>query len=97
MKYIYVGAFLSNNLLALDFYGRRIKTMASFEEQIVKLEETVRKLERGDISLDESLALFEEGVKLTKDCQEQLNKAEKKVKILINGEEEDFDVNEKQA
>ncbi len=71
--------------------------MASFEEQIVKLEETVRKLERGDISLDESLALFEEGVKLTKDCQEQLNKAEKKVKILINGEEEDFDVNEKQA
>ena len=71
--------------------------MASFEEQIVKLEETVRKLERGDISLDESLALFEEGVKLTKDCQEQLNKEEKKVKILINGEEEDFDVNEKQA
>lgn len=71
--------------------------MASFEEQIVKLEETVRKLERGDISLDESLALFEEGVKLTKDCQEQLNKSEKKVKILINGEEEDFDVNEKQA
>ena len=71
--------------------------MASFEEQIVKLEETVRKLERVDISLDESLALFEEGVKLTKDCQEQLNKAEKKVKILINGEEEDFDVNEKQA
>ena len=71
--------------------------MASFEEQIVKLEETVRKLERGDISLDKSLALFEEGVKLTKDCQEQLNKAEKKVKILINGEEEDFDVNEKQA
>ena len=71
--------------------------MASFEEQIVKLEETVRKLERGDISLDESLALFEEGVKLTKDCQEQLNKAEKKVKILINGEEEEFDVNEKQA
>lgn len=71
--------------------------MVSFEEQIVKLEETVRKLERGDISLDESLALFEEGVKLTKDCQEQLNKAEKKVKILINGEEEDFDVNEKQA
>lgn len=70
--------------------------MASFEEQILKLEETVRKLERGDISLDESLALFEEGVKLTKDCREQLNKAENKVKILVNGEEEDFDVNERQ-
>ncbi len=69
----------------------------SFEEQILKLEDTVRKLESGDISLDESLALFEEGVKLAKSCQEQLDKAEKKVKILVNGEKEDFDINEEQA
>lgn len=71
--------------------------MATFEEQITKLEETVRLLERGDVSLDESLALFEQGIKLTKSCQEQLDKAEKKVKILINGEKEDFDVDEEQA
>lgn len=71
--------------------------MPTFEEQIAKLEETVRLLERGDISLDESLALFEQGIKLTKSCQEQLEQAEKKVKILINGEKEDFEVNENQA
>lgn len=68
--------------------------MASFEEQITKLEDIVCKLEKGDISLDDSLALFEEGVKLTKACREQLDNAEKRVKILVNGEEEDFDVNE---
>ena len=71
--------------------------VATFEEQILKLEETVRLLERGDISLDESLSLFEQGIKLTKGCQEQLDKAEKRVKILVNGEKEDFDVNEEQA
>lgn len=68
--------------------------MASFEEQMVKLEETVRLLEKGDITLDESLALFEEGIKLAKSCQEQLDNAEKKVKILINGEKEDFEIDE---
>lgn len=68
--------------------------MASFEEQITKLEDIVSKLEKGDISLDDSLALFEEGVKLTKACREKLDNAEKKVKILVNGEEKDFDVNE---
>ena len=71
--------------------------MATFEEQILNLEETVRLLERGDLSLDESLSLFEQGIKLTKGCQEQLDKAEKRVKILVNGEKEDFDVNEEQA
>lgn len=71
--------------------------MATFEEQITKLEETVRLLERGDISLDESLNLFEQGIKLTKGCRELLDKAENKVKILVNGEKEDFDVNEEQA
>ena len=55
----------------------------TFEEQIGELEEIVKKLERGDVSLDESLALFEQGVKLTKGCQKILDAAEKKVKILI--------------
>ena len=84
-------------LKLLEYIKKGMKSMPTFEEQITKLEETVRLLERGDISLDESLALFEQGIKLTKCCQEQLDKAEKKVKILINGEKEDFDVNEEQT
>lgn len=67
----------------------------TFEEQIAELEKIVEKLENGDISLDESLALFEDGIKLTKSCREKLDKAEKRVKVLMKnstGEtvEEDF-------
>lgn len=64
----------------------------TFEEQIGELEEIVKKLERGDVSLDESLALFEQGVKLTKGCQKILDAAEKKVKILTS---EDGEIVEK--
>ena len=64
----------------------------TFEEQIGELEEIVKKLERGDVSLDESLALFEQGVKLTKGCQKILDAAEKKVKILMS---EDGEIVEK--
>ena len=63
----------------------------TFEENIYMLEETVQKLERGDVSLDESLSLFEHGVKLSKECQKMLDTAEKKVNILINGEKQEFD------
>ena len=66
----------------------------TFEEQIGELEEIVKKLENGDVSLDESLELFEQGIKLTKGCQKILDTAEKKVKVLMsdNGEmvEKDF-------
>lgn len=54
----------------------------SFEEQIVELEEIVRKLENGDAPLDEAVSLFEQGVKLSVKCHEQLEKAEQKIKIL---------------
>ena len=56
----------------------------TFEEQIGELEEIVRKLENGDVSLDESLSLFEQGIKLTKGCQKMLDTAEKKVKVLMS-------------
>ena len=56
----------------------------TFEEQIGELEEIVKKLENGDVSLDESLALFEQGIKLTKGCQKILDTAEKKVKVLMS-------------
>ena len=55
-----------------------------FEQQISELENIVRALEGGSVSLDESLALFEKGIKLTKGCQKMLDEAEKKVSILID-------------
>jgi exodeoxyribonuclease VII small subunit len=54
----------------------------SFEEQLESLENIVNRLEDGDLSLDESLTQFEQGVKLTKDCQKILSQAEQKVMLL---------------
>lgn len=61
-----------------------------FEESIKELEKIVEKLEKGEIGLDESLELFEKGIKLSKVCSDMLDKAEKKVSVLINGEKQDF-------
>lgn len=57
----------------------------SFEEALQRLEENVRLLESGSISLDKSLALFEEGIALVKLCNSKLDNAEQKVKILTSG------------
>ena len=64
--------------------------MAAFEEQITQLENIVRQLESGSCTLEESLKLFEEGIKLSKSCNSMLEKAEKKVSVLINGEKQEF-------
>jgi exodeoxyribonuclease VII small subunit len=58
-------------------------TSLSFEKALSDLEGIVQKLEKGDLSLSESLALFEKGVKLAKYLREELGKAEKKVEILL--------------
>lgn len=55
----------------------------SFEESIEKLENIATDLEKGDLSLEESLAKFEEGMKLSKKCNEIIEKAEKKITILL--------------
>ncbi len=55
----------------------------SFEKSINELEEIVKKLEQGELSLDEMLSLFEKGISLSKLCNKLLNEAEKKVNILI--------------
>jgi len=55
---------------------------STFESQIEALEEIVNQLEQGDLPLNESLTQFEKGIKLTKDCQTMLNKAEQKVMLL---------------
>ncbi len=59
----------------------------SFEEALARLESIVRMLESGGAALDESLSVFEEGVSLVKMCNEKLEAAEQKIKILTRGED----------
>ena len=56
-----------------------------FEDAIASLEDAVRLLESGSLSLDESLEKYEEAIKYVRICSEKLEKAEQKVKILIEG------------
>lgn len=70
-----------------------------FEESLSRLETIVEKLEDEGLSLDESLKVFEEGVRLVKFCSKKLNEAEKKIEILLQDGEgfqktEPFDLNE---
>ena len=58
-----------------------------FEKKLSRLEEIVHKMERGDLALDESMKLFEEGIKLSRECQTQLTKAEAQVKKLTGFDE----------
>ncbi|MCD6290398.1 MAG: exodeoxyribonuclease VII small subunit [Anaerolineae bacterium] len=55
----------------------------SFEEAYAQLEDTVRRLEQGGLSLEESLALYERGMELATLCMEQLDQAELRVRQLI--------------
>lgn len=54
-----------------------------FEKSLGRLEEVVRRLESPQLSLDEAMKLFEEGVELSRECQKQLEEAEGKVEILL--------------
>ena len=67
------------------------KDTVNFEASLKKLEQIVVKLEGGDISLEDSVKSFEEGIGLVKECQKQLSEAELKVKKLLgNGEAVDL-------
>lgn len=57
--------------------------MENFEQSLKKLESIVAQMERGDVSLEDSVKLFEEGSKLADQCKKQLAEAEGKVEILI--------------
>lgn len=62
----------------------------SFEAALARLEETVRLLESGNVPLDDSLSLFEEGIALVKLCNSKLDTAEQKVvKLRLNGDSTD--------
>ena len=62
----------------------------SFEEALARLENIVRMLESGDAALDQSLAIFEEGISLVKTCNEKLESAEQRIKILTKGADGDL-------
>lgn len=70
------------------------KAGKSFEESVGRLEEIVRMLENGTATLDESLKLYEEGIALVRICNEKLDSAEKKIKVLT--ETPSGDVEEKE-
>jgi len=55
----------------------------SFENALEQLQATVKRLESGELTLEDSLKHFEEGVRLTRACQEQLSVAEKRVELLM--------------
>ncbi len=60
----------------------------NFEDALQRLEKIVEELEKGDLSLTESLKLFEEGVSLSRFLREELDKAERKIEILLKKEGE---------
>jgi exodeoxyribonuclease VII small subunit len=62
--------------------------MKKFEERLEKLESLGEKIKRSDIPLDEALAAFEEGIKLAKGLETDLEKAEARIEILTNGPED---------
>ena len=69
----------------------RKKATPDFEQSLADLQTLVERLENGELSLEESLSAFEQGIGLTRDCQAALSQAEQKVQILLgrNGELEE--------
>lgn len=63
-----------------------MKKTQTFEEAIKRLEEIVAELEKGEVPLDKTLSLFEEGVRLSCFCREKLDEAEKRIDILLKEE-----------
>jgi len=59
----------------------------NFEKALVDLENIVQRLDENDLSLDEALSLFEEGIKLSRFCSQKLDSVEKKVEILLKDDE----------
>ena len=63
--------------------AREEKPLASFEAGLDELEKVVKELEKGDLPLERSLALFEKGIGLSEACRKQLQEAETRVEILL--------------
>ncbi|RDE18328.1 exodeoxyribonuclease VII small subunit [Motiliproteus coralliicola] len=76
----------------------RKSQVPDFEASLSELEKLVDQMEQGELTLEQSLQAFEQGIKLTRDCQQRLSQAEQKVQVLIeqNGQIEavDFETGE---
>ena len=57
--------------------------MKSFEENVKELEKAVQSLEKGELSLEDSIKVFEQGISLSKECNDILDNAEKRINILV--------------
>ena len=55
----------------------------SFESSLEALEQIVRQLEEGDLPLEKSLELFEQGIRLSRECQDRLSQAERRIEVLL--------------
>ena len=66
--------------------GKPAGDPGSFEEQLAELEKLVDQLERGDLTLEQSVSLFERGVHLSNMCKEQLATAESRIQVLLDPE-----------
>lgn len=64
------------------------KKAVDFEQSLAQLEALVTKMEKGELSLEESLKAFEEGISLTRECQARLAAAEQQVNLLMSSENE---------
>lgn len=84
--------------MLLEKMKKEIRMSKSFEEQMEELEEIVEELEKGELSLEDSVSKFEQGIKISKECNKTLEEAEKKIIILVkqDGEmtEENFETEE---
>jgi exodeoxyribonuclease VII small subunit len=66
--------------------GRPAGDPGSFEEQLGELEKIVEQLEQGDLTLEQSVSLFERGIHLSNACKEQLASAESRIQVLLDPE-----------
>jgi exodeoxyribonuclease VII small subunit len=64
--------------------------LATFEESLKQLEGIVAQLERGDLPLEDSIKMFEEGMRLSAQCKQELDSAESKVQILLKQRDGSF-------
>lgn len=58
--------------------------MASFEDKLAELEKVVERLERGELTLEDNVSLFERGMHLSNDCKKELDRAESRIQVLLD-------------
>ena len=64
----------------------------SFEDSLQQLNEAVRRLEGGDLALDEALQAFEEGIRHSRDCNRLLQRAEERIEMILKNEHGEYEV-----